>query len=473
MSTYVPRASRRTASEKQKRNRRTRRIVIGVIVALALLAAGAFAIWQVLQSKVTTVDSTDFIQHNRPGKNLPDPSDPYSGDLNILLIGSDERPEGSTSTTKGMRSDTVMVAHISKDRSRTEIVSIPRDSWVDIPSCQLPNGQSTQPRTTKFNASFSLGGQTGDVGAAVACTITTVETLTGLYIDDYMVIDFEGFKAMVDALGGVEFNVESTINDPGFSNTLIEAGPQTFDGETALRYARVRKAQGMNGSDISRIGRQQELFNAIIKKAKTKVADPGAMYSLVGSGLDMVTTSSRLGNLTTMTGLGWSIKNTDQRFITVPVVDRGDGANVLWTAGADKLWEYLRNDIPVDEEYIKNFDKSSLSTIYVDDTSSEGSSYSTQPEFPSPSASDNTNSYSTPKSPSPQPIVTQQPSVAPRPTLTFKQTFAPTPIAPSFEPALPEPLPTQSEDAPFSAPVEPSSSAGPAVAPTSEAVTTP
>lgn len=373
--------SRRDRREKELKKKRRAKAAVSVVVATSILGGIGFLAYNNLQSRVSTAETQNFLKSEaRPTKAaVPNPEDPFSGPLNILLIGSDERDEKDDSDTVGMRSDTVMLAHVSADRERVELVSIPRDSWVTVPSCELPDGRFTEPRIGKFNAAFALGGQTGDAGAAVACTITTVEDLTGVFIDDYVIIDFSGFEGMVDALGGVEFNVEEEIIDPSFGNTHIKQGLQTFDGETALRYARVRKAQGMDGSDISRIGRQQELLSAIIQKAMKKTTDPAAMYNLVGSGLDMITTSETLGNLNTMAGFAWSMKDIDKEnivFKTVPVVDRGDGSNVVWTSEADFLWEAIQNDEPIEG---KSFDENGGEILPEDDTVKQSSEPSTSP----------------------------------------------------------------------------------------------
>lgn len=390
--------------KKRNKNRRKKRIILwsSVVATLGLIAGGGFLALHNLQSNVTQISSKPYLDPNdRPTKAAPveNPEDPFSGALNILVIGSDVRDPEDNSEAEGMRSDTVMIAHVSEDRERLEVVSIPRDSWVDIPSCTLPDGSVTQPQTSKFNAAFSLGGQTGDTGAAVACTTKTIEQLTGVYIDDYVVVDFNGFKGLVDSLGGVEFNVEEPIIDPGFSNTYIEAGPQTFDGETALRYARVRKAEGMDGSDISRIGRQQELIAAIIDKAKTKVTDPTAMYSFASSALEMVTTSPDLGNMGNMAGLAWSVKGVAQDdivFKTVPVVDRGDGSNVLWTDEATMLWDALIHDEPISGKAFKDGDQ-----MDVESPEPTGSASPSNSPEPSPSSEPTDSSWSTdPSSPS-------------------------------------------------------------------------
>lgn len=349
-------------SEMRKRRKRRKRIIITLVTIFVLLVVGVGAgayFYNQLQSKVTTVDTKPYVvQKDRPKKApVPNPTDHFSGPLNIMLIGSDERDKKDNSTVEGMRSDTVMIAHISADRKRVELVSIPRDSWVKVPSCTLPDGTETAPFEGKFNSAFSVGGQTGDVGAAVACTQKTIESLTGIFLDDYVVIDFNGFKDMVDALGGVEIDVKQEINDPEYAKVHLQPGKQMMDGKTALKYARVRKGVGMDGSDTSRIKRQQDLLNAIIKKAQSKTTDPGALYKLAEAGLGMVTTSDQLGNLGNMTGLAWALKGVTSQnltFITVPFVDRGDGANIIWSAQAQDIWTRLINDHPISGTSYKN-----------------------------------------------------------------------------------------------------------------------
>ena len=187
------------------------------------------------------------------------------------------------------------------------------------------------------------------------------------------------------------------------------------------------------------------------------------MYSLVGSGLDMIRTSDQLGNLGTMGGLGWSIRDIDQKFITVPVVDRGDGANVLWTAAADELWESLRNDTPVDEEYLKTVD-AGLSNIYTNSAETQEPS-STQSSNGSPDNDEN--SYNS--SPSPawtptEPSSTFMPQTPTSSPTTGNQAI-PSPsmneTTPVVAPTVVSPQPTQSEEFPFSAPTEPSQSTVP------------
>lgn len=346
----------RSEMRKERRRKRRKKIALsaGLAVVLGITGVGLYA-YSNLQGKVTTVATDTYLNTDtRPTKavpKVPNPTDKFEGALNILVIGSDVRSDDDSSTVTGMRSDTVMVVHVSENRDRVEIVSIPRDSWVTIPSCALPDGRMTPPITGKFNSAFALGGQTGDTGAGVACTIQTVEQLTNLYIDEFVVVDFNGFKELVDALGGVKFNVEHEINDPSFGNLHIQAGEQTFDGKTALKYARVRKAVGMDGSDLSRINRQQMLMSAIFDKAKTKITDPTAMYNLASAGLEMLTTSEDLGSINAMAGLGWKLKDVKSEnivFKTVPVMDRGDGSNVLWTSDAQVMWNHLIEDEPIE-----------------------------------------------------------------------------------------------------------------------------
>lgn len=351
----IPTTDRRDRRRKKKTTSRIKHAV-AVVASLGLLSGAGLFAFQNLTSH-NTADTSAYIKaEDRPKKlntvNYTTPIDGFSGPLNILLIGSDSRGSSDTSVV-GMRSDTTILAHISADRKRVDMVSIPRDSLVDIPACTLPGGEVTYPETAKFNAAFSQGGQTGDVGAAAACSIKTFENLSGVYVDGFAVIDFQGFEKVVDSIGGVNFTVDQEIRDPSFENLVIHKGTQTFNGKTALQYARVRKADGMDGSDLSRIDRQQELLSAIVEKAKSKLTDLPAMYSLVGSAAKMTTTSPELGDSKKLAGLAWALKDAQKsniNFMTVPVVDAGDGANVYWSEESTALWENVKADLPLKEK---------------------------------------------------------------------------------------------------------------------------
>src|SRR5665647_2703366 len=129
-------------------------------------------------------------------------------------MGSDSR-EGEdvveADQVEGMRSDTTIVLHISADRNRMDLVSIPRDSRVQIPSCNYFDGTSSRSQSGRFNAAFSIGAAHDDVAEAAACTVNTVQSLTGIPLDGWVVVDFAGFRAMVDALGGVEMCIPTEI----------------------------------------------------------------------------------------------------------------------------------------------------------------------------------------------------------------------------------------------------------------------
>lgn len=121
-----------------------------------------------------------------------------------------------------------------------------------------------------FNSAFFFGSQTGDLGGGAACTVLTVEAWTGIRIDDFVLVDFNGFQAMVDSLGGVPMYIPEPISDSRAHLEIEETGCQLLDGHDALGYARARyNIFGSDGSDIARIGRQQELVAAIAREALT------------------------------------------------------------------------------------------------------------------------------------------------------------------------------------------------------------
>lgn len=257
---------------------------------------------------------------------------------NILVMGSDEREAGSDIT--GMRSDTTLIMHINKDRSKVTGVSIPRDSWVDVPSCKRSDSTMTSPHTGKFNYAFSAGGAKGDIASAAACTITTIQALTGVDIHGYIVVDMDGFTNIINSLGGVEMDIEEPIDSPK-ADLKLSAGKQTLNGKQALGYARARSGEGLDGSDLSRIDRQQELFTQVIEKAKRKVVNPITALELLRHGAEMTTLSPNL-KPEKVVGLIWNLRRAEVTFEKLPVADRGDGANVIWTSKAHELFDSMK-----------------------------------------------------------------------------------------------------------------------------------
>ena len=225
---------------------------MSIVAIVTFAGVGVTVAGARLQGNVDARPVNDLVK-NRPTKHS-NPDDPNAGKaLNVLVMGSDSRGDGEDvdDGVDGMRSDTTIVVHISADRSRVELVSIPRDSKVAIPACTVTGGGTTEPRTSIFNSAFAIGWTAGqDVASAAACTISTVESLTGVYIDHYTVVDFGGFRDMVDALGGVSMCIPNDIDAPKAGNLKLTAGYQRLDGKTALKYARARTGKGLgDGSD--------------------------------------------------------------------------------------------------------------------------------------------------------------------------------------------------------------------------------
>jgi LCP family protein required for cell wall assembly len=344
-------------------NRRRRHPLLRgtALIALAVLSfavTGAATAYIRLGNNIDTHDVSALI-HEIPTDvtETPDPEDPNAGRaLNLLILGSDVR-DGENALLggeeEGMRSDTTIIAHISADRTRMELVSIPRDSRVDIPSCLYLDGTSSRAQSARFNAAFSIGAKNNDVGEAAACTINAVQSLTGIPINGWVVVDFAGFRNMVDALGGVEMCIPNDMESPK-SGLSITAGVHRLDGYTALAYARARTGEGLgNGSDISRIARQQQLLGAIATEvfAKNLLTDSPALYRFLTAATESLTADPDTGSITNLTGLAWSLKDippTNITFMTVPIATNPDDRNeVIWTSEADQIWSNLVNDVPM------------------------------------------------------------------------------------------------------------------------------
>ncbi|MBL0885883.1 LCP family protein [Myceligenerans sp. I2] len=324
---------------------------------LAFVASGSVAALSRWTGNIETA-STEVLT-NRPEKATP--TDPNAGEpLNLLLMGSDTR-EGENgkiggNASDGARSDTTIILHVSGDRSRVDAISIPRDSTVDIPSCVTPDGSTTAPQHTKFNAAFAVGALVGgDTASGALCAMQTVETLTGVFLDGFMVIDFQGFQRMIDAVGGVELCIEEEINAPEANNLHLDPGVQTLHGAIALDYARARKGVG-DGSDLGRIGRQQQFLAALVRTVMSAdtLANPGKTLSFIDAVTSSMTMDDKTARLDNLTGLAYSLRNLGPgsvTFLTVPyATDPYNPNNVVWTSDAALLWENLKQDRPLDDD---------------------------------------------------------------------------------------------------------------------------
>lgn len=293
------------------------------------------------------------------------PADSFEGRaVNVLIAGIDSRYDqgdaanGNSEELSTIQSDTTMVAHISADRSRVQIVSIPRDTLTNVPSCKRTDGSVSEAYYGMFNSAFATGAVTDDVASGIACTKSTVEKMTGLNIDGFFVVDFKGFEAMINALGGVWFTVDEDVNDPE-ADLVLSAGCQKLDGTSALGYARARYSLG-DGSDISRIGRQQKLVAAIMREAlgKNFVTDLPSLLSFLKQALGSLQTSTNLSDLNTDAGLLLSLSSIDRaniQFVTMPNKPAPTNANrvVAIEPAASNVWQALASDsaLPVSTEY--------------------------------------------------------------------------------------------------------------------------
>lgn len=345
---------------------------LGATAVLAFTGSVATAMYVDLRSQMEVSDVDALLGRDgpepmaEPADEPADPSDPFAGKArNILVMGTDFRDEQNAKIAGAgdeFHSDTTLLIHLSGDRSRIEAVSIPRDSLVDIPSCPRPDGGSTSPQYgAMFNTAFALGGgPEHDITGAAACTILTVEALTGLRIHDHVVVKMTGVVDIVDALGGVPMCFpEPVVGDSRYSDLELPEGPYTLDGEESIQFLRVRKGEGMGlqyGSDLARIERQQAFIDSMLREILDQdlVTDTPALYRMVRAALGAMSTSPALGSPAALAGVAWSIRDIDPSnivFESVPVVTAPTDINrVVWTGEADEIWERLGDDEPLRPE---------------------------------------------------------------------------------------------------------------------------
>ena len=401
-------------SSKELGRRLARRAGFSLLAVTVFVVSAAGFAWHNIQSRITWFDIDSILSENdRPGTKPPDS---YNGRaVNLLVLGTDSRAgDNNVDGSQGddevsvARSDTALVVHISADRKRIDAVSIPRDTLVDIPSCKTLDGDSTGAEEDgQFNSAFANGAGSGSdkkaVASGAACTLKTVEKMTNIRIDDFIVIDFNGLSKVVDSLGGVHVQVDEAIDDPDYTGFKLDEGCQKLDGQAALQYARVRHGVG-DGSDISRISRQQKLMSAMASKALA--SNVLTQSGFLTSTLETLTTSERIGQIGNLSGLAYSVQGVGMdkiNFITMPHEPSEDDPNhVVPTENAKKVWKALKEDKPVPADAVAPA-TTDAGTATEDSSSQEETSEPAEEEATTPA----------PQTQAPQTGSSQQPAAKP------------------------------------------------------------
>jgi LCP family protein required for cell wall assembly len=296
---------RRKPSEK-KRRLRIALIAMGSVLVLLLGSVGVYAF--ILSQQFNGVER---IVEAFPEESLRPPVAVTEGPApqNILLLGSDSR--GSIGTNidkiKGTRSDTMMVVHISGDRKSIQVMSLMRDFWVDIPGRGM----------AKLNAAMAYGG--------IPLTVQTIEGIIDSRIDHVAMVDFEGFKDITDALGGVTVNNPQAFSSSGGKRYPYAEGKITLNGDQALPFVRERYA--FTDGDYSRVANQQLFIKAVMAKVLSKetLTNPAKISNLVGAVAPYMAVDEGL-NSAYAVALGLEMRDirvSNVKFFTMPSLGTG------------------------------------------------------------------------------------------------------------------------------------------------------
>jgi LCP family protein required for cell wall assembly len=285
--------------------------LLAIVLWLAFLVA--VPLWA--YSKISKVDA-------EPDGARPDetPGTTY------LIVGSDAR-EG----VSGGRTDTIILLHVPDGDGPNLVLSVPRDSFVEIPG----RGEN------KINAAYAFGGP--------QLLVETVESATGVRVDNYVEIGFDGFVDVVDAVGGIEVCPKEPIDDPR-AGLQIDEGCQEIDGEQALGYSRSRDfADG----DITRAEHQREVISAVGQEAMSwqTFIFPWRYYSLNMAAAETLRIGENVGPID-LARFAWAMANSggsDAKRCVVPFTDLGAstsaGTAVIWDERrADAVFDGIRED---------------------------------------------------------------------------------------------------------------------------------
>jgi LCP family protein required for cell wall assembly len=310
-------------------------VLFGVILVLALVAGlGAWAYVSSLNDDMRRTDAFAGLENHRVAKTV-------DGPLNILLLGTDSRDPDAKQDSGKWRTDTIILLHVPSSHDKAYLISLPRDLWVQVP--ESPDGKHGGVRA-KLNAAYAWGGP--------PLMVQTVENFTGVHVDHVAIVDFWGFKQVVDAVGGVRLCPEVPPGQDSFKSIhkpfrTFKKGCQNMSGKVALDYIRQRK-QFPTG-DFARMQHQQEFLKALMDKATSNevFTDPAAMNAFLRSVTKAVIVDDGF-SLLDMALQFRKLRSKDLVFLTSPHrgTDMIDGQSVIVSdkEKAASLYEAVAND---------------------------------------------------------------------------------------------------------------------------------
>jgi LCP family protein required for cell wall assembly len=345
------RSSRRRGGRRRQRAGIHRFLKIAAIcTAVLVLATAGVGYWfyQHLNGNITSVSLTNGAGKDSAGQEKVDAFG--RSPINLLVMGSDGRTSAAdcklgggcskTGVQTGQNADVEMVVHISADRSNATVMSIPRDTETDVPSCTNPKtGASTPGYHGMINSALAYG---------QACQVATVHKLTDIPIDHFVQVDFSGVVNMSDAVGGVSACVDANVYDT-YSHLKLSQGTHTLKGVAALEFLRSRHGFG-DGSDLGRTYAQHIYLSSLIRKFKSAgtLTNPTALYHLADAATKALTVDTGLGSVSKLIGLAKDLDKVPSKRITFTTMqtaaDPADANRVVVGAGAKTLFATIAGD---------------------------------------------------------------------------------------------------------------------------------
>ncbi len=345
-----------TVSTSRRRHSSVLRVVLVAELLVGLVTGVGVALaYRHLDGNITAGPA--IRHHNTKG---PQAADQPHVPLNILIMGNDTRDCNGCrvdAEAGGGVSDTTILLHVAADRKSAYGISVPRDLLVDRPDCTVDGEVVAGGPDELWNAAFAQGGP--------ECTVEQFESVFApVYVDEYLTIDFAGFKDMVDAINGVNVCIPEPLDDPLYLHVHFDAGPEIhLDGTQALNYVRLRHV--LSGTDIGRMKRQQSFIAAMTNKVLSAdtLTRPDRLLGFANALTSSLQASPDLASASALVDLAGQLKDTDLthiKFVTMPSFLYSPGTAGYPHVGLDPSYEKLIQHVS-DDAPLGSFVRDSLS----------------------------------------------------------------------------------------------------------------